>query len=121
MNWIMPIFQLTVALTFNQMGDATLPDQIVTTDITAGFLLWNIVGIEGDILTYTAPPKTGEMSFSPFQSDYYARIYLTYNGFTLGYEHLCTHPVLPQAYYFTRRYGGRDTVYFRFNLGEMEK
>ena len=127
MTWLTPILIINLALTtgtIDKVSDGSneirfeLPDQMVSTEITTGALLWNTLGIEGETHVFTSPPWLDDsVSFSPFQADFYFRAYLTRWGLTLGVEHLCTHPIEPGALTYTKRYGGSDTVYLHYELG----
>jgi hypothetical protein len=127
MNWILPVLEITLALTLNPIEYGVnnggyfitdLPDQIVTMDTTVGVILFEHLGIEGDALVYTSPPwiRDGATYFAPFQSDFYFRTYLTFGGVEFGWEHLCTHPTLTLGENWDRRYGGKNTFYLTYKL-----
>lgn len=125
MNWITPILRIALALTIGPTettvvpgGDLfrpDLPDHVFTTDVTAGVLLFDHLGIEGQTTIYTEPPwSSGGNRFYPYQAGFAVRAYLTFGPIEAGVEHNSAHPIMPAAAIWGETTGGGNTVYLVF-------
>lgn len=89
-------------------------DFSVLTEVT--FTFWNIFFIGGSIEVYEAfMPSAG--AFYNDRIDSLFNVGLTYGMFTIGYKHMCIHPIMPFAgKRLAVNYnleGGYDVIYFR--------
>jgi hypothetical protein len=110
MNWIVPV--LRIALALNMSADFEPYD--FETDITAGAVLFEHLGVEGQTVVYADFPERGDYQFSPYKADFYFRTYVEFESIQIGIEHLCIHPILPGAYSTEKEYGGSNKAYLVF-------
>lgn len=120
LGWLKPILiiKLAIAPTLNVVQApyvATTPETRVRADVVVGAEIADIISIEGQIDTWmVALWEDGRAWFAPYQSDYYFRVYAEYEGFTIGYEHLCRHPVYTPGIYVTQWRGGHDEFWIEW-------
>ena len=115
MTWLTPILIINLSIFPIYIENNTqMPDNMVQANITVGFELFNLVSVEGETDISMVPIFIGTSLFSPFQADFYFRAYIEKSGFTIGYEHLCRHPVEPGAFQYPHYYGGHDRIYLEY-------
>jgi len=112
MTWLTPFFLINIALTFNPVEPIIidkgiyLPNQIVSTEITTGAKIFDLVSIEGQTNIYGIPPWISDNnSFNPFQTEFYFRAYVSKFGASIGVERLCTHLINPECNTTRKRHG----------------
>ena len=72
------------------------------------------VGEELGVIVRGVPfTVVGEQYFSPFLDEYYFRAGIQIDNITIGYEHLCTHPVVPWSGQTVPIFGGYDRFFIR--------
>ena len=72
-------------------------------------------GLFGAVITTNTliVPRT-PVSYAPYNVTYISDFYITKNNFTLGWEHMCTHPILSGSLSWADRYsGGYDKFYIK--------
>lgn len=117
MNILVPYF--VFALSFfpeTWFPDNTMQENIYQTDVTIGAEIAEVFSIEGQIKTDML--KDGY--FQPFQDEYYIRAFFEYNGFKIGAEHVCYHPVESAAWEVYQYGGGHNRIYFEFDTRRMK-
>jgi len=98
MNWILLFFTLELSITPN--GTETLYNNRIDTEMfyniifSPEIILFNFLYITGDANIKMFNGNKA-FNFNPVSLNSIFDIYIKNNGFILGYEHLCLHPIIP--------------------------
>ena len=98
---------------------ATTPEQVVEANLGVGVRIFDLVTVEGRSECFMVPPDGSTWMFSPYQADFYFGAYVEFEGFTLGFEHLCRHPIINGTDNVATYQGGYDRFYLRY-VGEID-
>ena len=82
--------------------------------LNAEVTLFNYVFITGAVKTYVQDQQ-GELSYFPFEADYFFSIGLRYKSIELGFKHFCLHPIRPYEMYYQPQ-GSTDGSYEEFYI-----
>ena len=122
MNWLLLLYfiELGYAPFYNSQNIAEeynvrLRDAaIYYVTLNTELILFEHMFIVGAVKTYVQD-QPDELSYFPFEVDYFFKIGLRYKNIELGFKHFCLHPVRPYEMYY-RPQGSTDGAYEEFYI-----
>jgi len=91
-NWIIPVMEIYLAVIMpNGVLDGFDDSVAIESNLRAGVVLFEHVGIEGEVQVYSTLPRYKYLR--PYQADFIFDAYAVFGGFQVGYMHECMHQI----------------------------
>jgi len=116
MTWMVPFFIAGMSI-YAPGGFENIDDPLFDTSVNVGIEWFGLIETSATVQTFMSYEEG--YSFSPYQSYYFVNVELSKYGFTVGYEHMCMHPIESVGSSRFGANGGHDRMYVEFSTRDI--